>query len=245
MRGWLVLGCLLFVGPLMAQEESTAVAADSESDGEMVTQVEEAIIKQINDYRKKKGLGQLQVNDELQATAKKFAEFMAESGKYGHHADGKTPAERAEAAGYEYCVVRENIAYRTNTGEVTAKSLVDVFVPGWIDSPPHHENIVAKHITQTGAAVATKDQTTYYAVHLFGRPKSAQIEISVLNRSGKAQTVSIETNESVDEFEMPPRTTVSMKRCFPTTFRVDGLEAKTVDKSQELVLTKKGWEVAE
>ncbi|WP_430452346.1 CAP domain-containing protein [Rhodopirellula europaea] len=245
MRGWLVFGCLLFVGPLVAQEESTAVSVESESDSEMVAEVEKAIVKQINDYRKKKELSQLAVNDELQETAKKFAEFMAESGKYGHRADGNTPAERAKAAGYEYCVVRENIAYRTNTGEVTAKSLIDIFVQGWIDSPPHHENIVAKHITQTGAAVATADQTTYYAVHLFGRPKSAQIEISVLNRSGKVQTLSIETNESVDEIEMPPRTTVSMKRCFPTTFRVDGLEAEQVDESVELVLTKKGWEVAD
>ncbi|WDQ18319.1 CAP domain-containing protein [Rhodopirellula sp. P2] len=244
MRGWLITGWL-FVSPLMAQEEAATVAVDSKKDGQMVTQVEKAIVKQINDYRVEKKLGRLEVNDELQATAKKLAEFMAESGKYGHHADGKTPAERAEAAGYEYCVVRENIAYRTNTEEVTAESLMDIFVQGWIDSPPHHENIVAKHITQTGAAVATADQTTYYAVHLFGRPKSAQIEISVLNRSGKAQTLSIETNESVDEIEMPSRTTVSMKRCFPTTFRIDGLDAKTVDKSSELILTEEGWEVAE
>ncbi|KLU01678.1 transmembrane protein [Rhodopirellula islandica] len=244
MRGWLILGCL-FVSPLMAQEASTAVAVDSEEDGQMIVQVEKAIVKQINDYRDKKKLGRLEVNEELQATAKKFAGFMAESGKYGHQADGKTPAERAEAAGYQYCVVRENIAYRTNTGEVTAESLVDIFVPGWLGSPPHHENIVAQHVTQTGVAVATTDQTTYYAVHLFGRPKSAQIKISVLNQSGKAQTLSIETNESVDEIEMPPRTTVSMKRCFPTTFRIDGLDAKTVDQSLELILTKEGWEVAE
>ncbi|PHQ35544.1 CAP domain-containing protein [Rhodopirellula bahusiensis] len=245
MRGWLVLGQLLLVAPLMAQEEARTVEAESKDNGQLVTQVEEAIVKQINDYREKKELRRLELDDELQATAKKFAAFMAESGKYGHHADGKTPAQRAKEAGYEYCVVRENIAYRTNTGEVTAESLIDIFVQGWIDSPPHHENIVAKHITQTGVAVATTDQTTYYAVHLFGRPKSAQIEISVLNRSGKAKTLSIETNESVDDFEMPPRTTVSMKRCFPTTFRVDGLDAKTVDESMELILTKDGWEVAE
>ncbi|MFG0266740.1 MAG: CAP domain-containing protein [Rhodopirellula sp. JB055] len=244
MRGWLMLGCLI-VSPLMAEEESTAIAVDTEKDSPMIDQVEKAIVKQINDYRSKKNLRRLKVNDELQTTAKKFAEFMAESGKYGHHADGKTPAERAEAAGYEYCVVRENIAYRTNTGEVTAESLVDIFVPGWIDSPPHRENIVAPHLTQTGAAVATKDQATFYAVHLFGRPKSAQIEISVLNQSGEVQTLSIETNESVDEIELPPRTTVSMKRCFPTTFQMDGLEAMTVDKSSELVLTEAGWEVAE
>lgn len=36
---------------------------------------------------------------------------MAKTGKYGHAADGRKPAERAAAHGYEYCIVRENIAY--------------------------------------------------------------------------------------------------------------------------------------
>ncbi|MCC9657236.1 CAP domain-containing protein [Rhodopirellula halodulae] len=243
MRSLIAMGFVwLMVGTLSGQEDVQTTS----SPDDMVREVERAIVARINDYRDERELAKLQVNKTLQKTAKKFATFMAESGKYGHQADGNTPAERAAAEGYEYCVVRENIAYRTNTAEVTAKSLTEVFVPGWIESPPHHENIVAPHITQTAAAVATEDGVTYYAVHLFGRPKSEQIEISVINDSGKTQTLSITTNDSVDQIEMPRRTTLKLTRCFPTTFRVKGRDGeKEIRKSAELTLTKSGWKVSE
>lgn len=220
-----------------------AVDAEPEASAEppavaMTTQVAKAIIEKTNQFRAEHDLPALVKNGELCKAATKFAKFMARTGKYGHHADGKSPAKRAEAAGYEYCVIRENIAYRTNTGEVTADSLTEVFTQGWIDSPPHRENMLGKYITETGVAIASADETTYYAVVAFGRPKSATIKLSIANESEETQTLVIEANDDNDEVELPRRTTVSITRCFPTTLSLKGRDDQVkMEASAELVIT--------
>ncbi len=139
-----------------------------------------------------------------------------------HRANGITPVQRAEAAGYDYCVVRENIAYRMNTGDVTADSLIEVFVQGWIDSPPHRENMLADYITHTGVAVATTDNVTYYAVQMFGRPKSASFRLKLTNDSDETKTIVFETNDQKEEVELQPRMIVTMTRCIPTKVSLAG-----------------------
>ncbi len=110
---------------------SGAGIAQSETQSSSITvTVQQAIIDQTNEFRQSNGLASVQPDEHLTQAANDFAEFKARTGKYGHRADGATPAQRAEAAGYDYCVVRENIAYRTNSGEVTADSLIEVFVEG-------------------------------------------------------------------------------------------------------------------
>ncbi len=222
--------CVCLLGSYGAAAEQAASDVD-------LDEVESAIVKQTNAFRERNELDGVVNNQHLTKAATEFAEFMAKSGKYGHRADGRTPAERAKAAGYEYCVVRENIAYRTNTGEVTVESLLDVFVQGWIDSPPHRENMLADYVTHTGVAVATTDGITYYAVQLFGRDKSAAFEIEISNRSEQAEVVIVAANDSEDEIELPPRGIVRMKRCFPTTVRLEGDDAgQTYSESVRLVI---------
>ncbi len=169
---------------------------------------------------------------------------MARTGKYGHHADGRSPAQRAKAAGYDYCAVRENIAYRTNTGQVTEGGLIDAFVQGWIESPPHRENILAEYAIHTGVAVATEDDKTYYAVQLFGRPKSAAIELRIRNESSDTQVVHVESDDSVDEFELPSRSVVKIRRCFPTILKLNGANEELSElhfkESAELVIDQQG-----
>lgn len=216
---------------------TAAVGAESPT-ASLAADVEKAIFKETNQFRVKHQLPSLAKNAELTKAAAAFAKFMAESGKYGHHADGQAPADRAEAAGYEYCVIRENIAYRTNSGDVTAESLVKVFVPGWIDSPPHRENMLAGHITETGVGVASADGVTYYAVAMFGRPESAKITLKITNKTAEAQTLVIEADGHSQEVEMPPRSILSVTQCFPTTLSVRGKDGKiTLDESAELVVT--------
>ncbi len=219
----------------------TAETTADSPDRSIVAEVEKAIVTQTNDFRKEHDLPPVSKNAELTQTASKFAKFMAKTDKYGHHADGRTPAQRAKASGYEYCVVRENIAYRTNTGEVTAASLIEVFVQGWIDSPPHRDNMLADYVTETGVAVATADGVTYYAVQLFGRPKSAAIQLKVTNESGEARTVVVTANDSEDEVELAPRAVIKMTRCFPTTLRLSESESEIrLTESTELTITEKG-----
>ncbi|WP_372716487.1 CAP domain-containing protein [Novipirellula sp.] len=219
----------------------TAESADPVPDETMVQQVKRAIVKQTNTFRKEHNLDAVTGDENLMKCASDFANFMAKTSKYGHNADGQTPAQRAKAAGYEYCVVRENIAYRTNTGDVTAESLIDIFVQGWIESPPHRENMLAEYVTDTGVAVATTDDVTYYAVQLFGRPKSQAIKIQIRNETSELQTLISEANDSQDEIEMPPRTIIKMTRCFPTTVWLkDGESEMRLTQSSDLVLTENG-----
>jgi uncharacterized protein YkwD len=63
----------------------------------------------------------------------------------GH--DGSTPAARVEQAGYgEHRIVGENIA----AGAMTAAEVAD----GWLNSPPHCENIMDGRFAQVGIAYA-------------------------------------------------------------------------------------------
>ncbi|MCM2371916.1 CAP domain-containing protein [Aporhodopirellula aestuarii] len=228
----------LITSPILILLSLTQTTQADSPRSSLLSEVEKAIVVQTNEFRQKHNLPKVEQDETLTETASKFANFMAENSKYGHHADGKTPAQRAKEQGYQYCVVRENIAYRTNTGEVTADSLIDVFVQGWIDSPPHRENMLADYITETGVAVATSDDTTYYAVQLFGRPKSAAIQIKVTNQSEETQTLSTEANDSSDEFQMPPRSVVTMTRCFPTTLRLNDDDTEVMLKeSTELAIS--------
>ncbi len=219
----------------------TQIARGDSPESSLSAEVTKAILQQTNDFRKEHGLPAVDQEDALTKTASKFAHYMAETSKYGHQADGKTPAQRAKEAGYQYCVVRENIAYRTNTGKVTAQGLIDVFVQGWIDSPPHRENMLADYVTETGVAVATSDHTTFYAVQLFGRPKSAAVELKVSNESGVMQKLVLETNDSSDEIQLPPRGVVTITRCFPTTLRLGDDDASiTLKESEDLVISSDG-----
>ncbi len=203
----------------------------------MTVEVAAAIVRQTNDFREDKALDPVTVDSELEQAAIRFAEFMAKTDKYGHRADGRAPSERATAAGYDYCVVRENIAYRTNTGEVTAESLTEIFVQGWIDSPPHRENMLADYITQTGVGVATTDNVTFYAVQLFGRPRSESIQLKIRNDSDERKVLIVEANDTRDEIEMPPRTIVKMTRCFPTTLTLEGAGGSIrMDQSEQFTI---------
>lgn len=220
-----------------------AAGEEAKSGKSLRQTVASTIVRETNQFREENGLEPLSVSEELSETASSFAMFMAENEKYGHRADGRTPAERAKASGYEYCVVRENIAYRTNPTGVTAESLVDVFVKGWIESPPHRENMLADFVTETGVAVATIDDVTYYAVQLFGRPKSAAITFQVTNQSSESQALVIHAGDSEDVIEMPPRSVVRVQRCFPATLWLRGSDTKySVNTSTQLVINEDGIE---
>lgn len=223
----LCIGFPLFATLAIAQTQDAAVEKESVSpaDMEIKSQVQKAIFEGINSYRKDSELPSLTHDSELERAAIDFARFMARTDKYGHHADGSTPAKRAKAAGYRYCVIRENIAYRTNTGTVTPESLTDVFVQGWIDSPPHRENILADYVVETGVGVATDDGVTFYAVQLFGRPKSSAFTIEVTNRSDEEETLAIESNGNRDEVDLAPNMRIRLTRCLPTELMLEDADS--------------------
>jgi uncharacterized protein YkwD len=193
------------------------------------------IIDKSNAFRHDHQLSALPTDQNLTQTAQTFAEYMARTKKYGHTADGRTPAERAQAAGYDYCAIRENIAYRMDNRNITAKDLASIFTQGWIDSPGHRKNILAKYVTETGVGVATTDGLTFFAVQLFGRPKSASYTITLTNNTGSMQTLNIEVENGSNSTDLSPRTILKMQRCSPITIVIENSSIReSIDASVEL-----------
>ncbi len=207
-------------GDTSAVAEEASVEAAKSLD---LAQASRLVVEQTNGFRKKNNLSSLDVDETLQATAKAFADFMARTDKYGHQADGRTPAQRATAKGYDYCIVRENIAYRTDPRIEGASQLADFFTQGWIDSPGHRENMLADYATETAVAISTADGVTFYAVQLFGRPRSESFALSITNRSNAAQRIILRSNGGTDELEIETRQILKMKRCFPLELSLEGV----------------------
>ena len=215
--------------PSIPSSNSVDADASSKADVRYLPTAEGLIRRRTDAYRGERGLPELGIDASLSQAARSFAAYMARTDRYGHRADGRTPSQRAVAAGYQYCVVRENIAYRTDSrlsddgqydeGSV-GKTLGEFFIQGWIDSPPHQENIVADYVTQTGVGVATIDGLTFYAVQLFGRPKSESFGITITNPTEQLYTLIFASDDTEDDYELDPRTRFAVRRCIPCEIRL-------------------------
>lgn len=171
---------------------------------------EKQIFSETNAFRRQEGRGELKVNAELSKAAHYFAKFMAETDKYGHTADGKEPWDRAKKYGYDYCLIEENIAYQFDLRGFTTRRLAEGFVEGWKHSPGHRKNMLNADVGEIGVAVAHSPQSgKFYAVQMFGRPKSAAIQFSVANRSDTAVTYKVDE----ESFTLEPRFTRTHEAC--------------------------------
>ena len=193
--------------------EIVAVKPDTSDDSLDPAEVERKIVSRTNRFRRKQDRRAVQVDPQLVQTAQYFADFMARTDKYGHHADGNRPAERATEHGYEYCIVSENIAYQFSSAGFTTQELAQGFFQGWKHSPGHRKNMLNPDVVETGVAIARSDETGfYYAVQMFGRPKSLRIEFQISNDSD----ATIEYDLGKRSFSLPPRYTRTHQRCRPT-----------------------------
>jgi uncharacterized protein YkwD len=129
----------------------------------MLTKEEQAAIDLTNAERKKADLKPLIANPQLMAAARDHAANMARQDKLDHMLDGKQPAERVKDAGYKYSATGENIAWNA----ITPKEVVK----GWMDSPPHKENILKPEYTEIGVGVAKNKKGERYWVQVFGSPR--------------------------------------------------------------------------
>lgn len=156
MRTLALLTLLTLLGAAAADEKKPA-------DKPKLSDEEKAVVEATNAERKKAGLEPLTPNAKLLEAARSHAENMARQDKLEHELDGKTPAGRVTEAGYTYARTGENIGYRYPTGPAA--------VTGWMDSPPHKENILNKEYTEIGVAVRKNAKGERYWVQVFGRPR--------------------------------------------------------------------------
>ena len=204
-RSPLVLLGLILLLPLPTLAQAKGDAPD-------LAKAVQQVIDQTNEFRKQEKQPPLQANKELTKAAEYFAGFMAKTGKYGHEADDKKPAERAKEHGYDYCIVLENIAYLYNSEGYTVETLAGGFVKGWKDSPGHRKNMLDPDVTDTGVAIARSEETGYYyAVQMFGRPKSKVFEFQIKNQSD----TEVEYKVGDEEFKLAPRYTRTHQLCRP------------------------------
>ena len=198
---------------------------ENAADSEVVSHL---IIEQTNQFRQSEGLAKLGDNEVLAKTALKFAQYMAHTDRYGHTADGRRPSERAQEQGYEYCQVAENIAYFFATEGFETRELAEDAVTSWKNSPGHRENMLKPYVTETGVGIAQSKKTgTYYAVQLFGRPKSAMIEFTIANKS-KAD---LDYQLGEQQYSLPPSYRRQHEICLPIELKGSAEETGTIPAS--------------
>jgi hypothetical protein len=178
---------------------------------------ERLVIEKTNTFRSTQALNPLAESPELAQAAHLFAGFMARSGKYGHMADGREPAERAAAQGYDYCIVAENIARVYRSRGYDAASLAHDLVEGWKNSPEHRKSMLDPAVTQTGVGIAQDEQGRYFGVQMFGRPQAQAIRFSVRNSAGER----IHYRAGERQFSLPPRAERTHAVCRPVDLVVD------------------------
>jgi uncharacterized protein YkwD len=188
------------------------------------------IVDLTNAFRREQNLPEVKSNPTLTQVAQSFADFMASEGKYGHEADGRQPGERAEAGKYDYCLVLENIAYIFREDGIQTDALAKQFTTNWQESPGHRKNMLDPDIADTGVAVARSKGGIYFAVQMFGRPKSAMVEVQVMNRSKADVTYAI----NGERYTIKPRTGRMHGLCRPPTLAFVDLpkNAKPLDEKQ-------------
>ena len=96
-----------------------------------VAAVESMVIEATNRFRAEEGRNAVAPERHLDAAAREFAAFMARTDRYGHNADGREPADRAKAHGYDYCLVSENISYQYSSLGFRTGELATRLVEGW------------------------------------------------------------------------------------------------------------------
>ena len=182
---------------------SPARAADS-------VRAEKIIVKLTNDFRSRQGRSQLAVNADLTKAAKYFADYLANSGKFSHTADGSDPSDRARKFGYDYCIIAENIAYEFSSIGFSTDQLANRLVTGWENSPEHRKNMLDPDVSEIGVAVAYSQETgRYYGVQVFGRPKSQSISFQIANRTRE----SVHYTVGERNYDLPPGYTMTHQAC--------------------------------
>lgn len=99
----------------------------------------------------------------LEDAARKHSLDMAENGYFSHESqDGRTPADRVRASGFEGGFVGENIAQGYTT--------VDEVMAGWMSSPGHCRNIMDPRYHLLGVGRADAGGQPYWTQNFAGRP---------------------------------------------------------------------------
>ena len=122
----------------------------------------------INQERQNQGLSPLGYQFPLAAAARDHSQDMACNGFFSHTgSDGSSPASRADAQGYSFSTIGENIY----AGGGPYNSPEQAF-NAWMNSPGHRTNMLNPEFGEIGVGHSFNASSPYggYFTALFGKP---------------------------------------------------------------------------
>jgi uncharacterized protein YkwD len=150
----------IYTPPPLRRETAKTEESNLTSDG---------VIFYTNAARQKDNLPPLASNSALTEAAKLRLEDMFAGQYFAHYSpEGKGASQAAEAAGYEYLAIGENLAWGNFDGDAGV-------VDAWLQSPGHRANILNRGYTEIGVAVKRgllEGKSAWLAVQIFGLPRS-------------------------------------------------------------------------
>lgn len=163
-------------GLTLGTSPSTALGQRSEAPGGSTTTAtgcatpaeaeawQDQVLRLVNEQRAQAGLEPLALNAVLEQQAADYACELIDFDFFDHvnPVTGSTLVDRAEAAGYDYLVIGENLA----AGQRSPQEVVDA----WMNSEGHRANILDPRYTEIGIAVRLGGSYGIYWVQEFGRP---------------------------------------------------------------------------
>ena len=159
-----VAGCLAAAAaPAAAQERRKCPGADAPAVRDL-PRARGAVLCIVNAERASHGLPPVAAEQRLTIAAQNHSEDMADRGYFDHVSpEGGTPADRADAAGYPYAALYENIAEGQTTPRLAMTS--------WLRSPGHCRALLAPEPVHLGVGLASRGRRGPFWTQLFGLPR--------------------------------------------------------------------------
>ncbi len=122
-----------------------------------VNQLATEIAAGLNQSRRANGEAPLRFNRKLGQAAMVHACDMGVNDFFDHRGtDGSRPAARVRNAGYNNCIVAENIAW----GYPRSEQIVN----GWLNSPGHRRNMLHPRIEEFGVGISQTAKGPYWVL---------------------------------------------------------------------------------
>lgn len=130
--------------------------------------LEETIHRLVNGERKEHGLNSLEFNEDLAYIARIRSQDMAVKGYFAHEEpDGDTLIDRLREYGYDWNSTGENLVKPSVHPDTPIVTIAERAVSGWMESPPHRENILVPDFNVEGIGAYVTDHYTIYITQIF------------------------------------------------------------------------------
>ncbi len=157
------------IDAIVVDQQATPPVSECYKADPFICEVELAIWRQTNEYRKKSGRANLTFGPKMGFVSRSWSASQAKRGSIGH--DG-FPSSRYTVYSKEFPeeprirMSTENVAYSGSRSQ-NAEAVAKVFTNMWWNSSGHRANMLGNH-KAIGIGVVKRGSSTYYATQIFG-----------------------------------------------------------------------------